>query len=62
MTHTHNVTHTHDTHTQRYEHTMPHTQQESTQVLQCGEDAEDALICRSLSAKEPLIVGLFCET
>jgi len=27
----------------------------------CGEDEKDALKCRSLSAKEPLIVGLFCR-
>jgi len=26
-----------------------------------GEDAQDALSCRSLSAKEPLIIGLFCR-
>ena len=25
-----------------------------------GEDPRDALNCRSFSAKEPLIVGLFC--
>ena len=25
-----------------------------------GEDAEDALSCRSFSAKEPLIIGLSC--
>ena len=31
----------------------------SCYCLQCGEDAEDALSCRSLSAKEPSIVGLF---
>jgi len=29
--------------------------------LQGGEDAKDALSCRSLFAKEPLIIGLFCE-
>jgi len=28
--------------------------------LQGGEDAQDALCCRSLSAKEPRIIGLFC--
>jgi len=28
--------------------------------IQCGEDAYDALSCRSLAAKEPLIIGLFC--
>jgi len=28
--------------------------------LQGGEDSWDALSCRSFSAKEPLIVGLFC--
>jgi len=28
--------------------------------VESGEDAEDALSCRSLSAKEPLIIGLFC--
>ena len=28
--------------------------------VQGGEDAEDALSCRSLFAKEPLIIGLFC--
>jgi len=26
-----------------------------------GNDAQDALKCMSLSAKEPLIVGLFCR-
>jgi len=29
-------------------------------MIQDGEDAQDALSCRSLSTKEPLIVGLFC--
>ena len=29
-------------------------------MRQGGEDAEDAWNCRSLSAKEPLILGLFC--
>jgi len=29
--------------------------------VQGAEDAWDALRCRSLSAKEPLIVGLFCR-
>jgi len=29
--------------------------------IQGGEDAEDALSCRSVSAKEPLIIGLFYE-
>ena len=29
-------------------------------VLQSGEDPYDALSCRSFSAKEPLIIGLFC--
>ena len=29
-------------------------------LLQGGEDAEDALSCRSLSAKERLIIGFFC--
>jgi len=28
-------------------------------ILQNGEDAQDALDCRSLPAKEPLIIGLF---
>jgi len=28
--------------------------------IQGGEDAEDALSCRSLSAKEPLNIGVFC--
>ena len=28
--------------------------------LQVGEDPQDALNCRSFSAKEPLIIGLFC--
>jgi len=28
--------------------------------VESGEDALDALSCRSLFAKEPLIVGLFC--
>jgi len=28
--------------------------------VQGGEDAEDASSCRSFSAKEPLIIGLFC--
>ena len=28
--------------------------------VQGGEDAYDALKCRSLSAKTPLITGLFC--
>ena len=29
------------------------------QVIQDGSDAEDALCCKSFSAKEPLIIGLF---
>jgi len=29
-------------------------------ALQGGEDLFDALSCRSFSAKEPLITGLFC--
>ena len=29
-------------------------------MLQCGEDSQDALSCRSFFAKEPLIIGLFC--
>ena len=29
-------------------------------ILQGGEDAEDALSCRSLFEKKPLIIGLFC--
>jgi len=29
-------------------------------AIQGGEDAEDALSCRSFSAKEPLIIGLSC--
>jgi len=28
--------------------------------VQGGEDAEDAITCRSLSEKKPLIIGLFC--
>jgi len=36
------------------------THKRSLTVLMCGEDAEDALSCRSLSAKGPLIIGLFC--
>ena len=28
--------------------------------VQGDEDSEDVLICRSFSAKEPLIIGLFC--
>jgi len=28
--------------------------------IQVGEDAQDAFSCKSLSAKEPLIIGLFC--
>jgi len=28
-------------------------------MVQGGEDAEDALNCRSLSAKEPLNIGFF---
>jgi len=28
--------------------------------IQGGEDPQDALSCRSFSAKEPLIIGLFC--
>ena len=28
--------------------------------VQGGEDPQDALSCRSFSAKEPLIIGLFC--
>ena len=36
------------------------THKRSLTVLVCGEDAEDALSCRSLSAKGPLIIGLFC--
>ena len=30
-------------------------------TLQDGGDAYNALRCRSLSAKEPLIIGLFCD-
>ena len=29
-------------------------------LTQCGEDAQDALSCRSLFSKESLIIGLFC--
>jgi len=29
-------------------------------MLESGEDVEDALSFRSFSAKEPLVVGLFC--
>jgi len=29
-------------------------------MIQGGEDSQDALICRSFFAKEPLIIGLFC--
>ena len=32
-----------------------------SQVVQGGEDTYVALSCRSLSAKEPLIIGLFCR-
>ena len=28
--------------------------------VQGGEDSKDALSCRSIFAKEPLIIGLFC--
>jgi len=31
-----------------------------TDTLQGGEDPQDALSRRSFSAKEPLIIGLFC--
>ena len=37
-----------------------HTSANTCSRIQGGEDAEDALSRRSLSAKEPLIVGLFC--
>ena len=30
-------------------------------MRQGGEDQQDALSCRSLSAKQPLIIGLFCR-
>ena len=30
-------------------------------IIQGGEDPQDTLSCRSISAKEPLIVGLFCK-
>ena len=30
-------------------------------LLQGGEDSEDALSCKSFPAKEPVIIGLFCE-
>jgi len=30
-------------------------------LVQGGEDPKDALSCRCLFAKEPLIIGLFCE-
>jgi len=36
----------------------PHKRHDS--CIQGGKDAEDAISCRSLSAKEPLIMGLFC--
>jgi len=29
-------------------------------MIQGGEDAEDALSCRSFSIDEPSIIGLFC--
>ena len=31
------------------------------QQVQGGEDAKNAMSCRSLSAKEPLVIGLFYE-
>jgi len=33
-----------------------------TPHIQGGEDSEDALSCKSIFAKEPLIIGLFCGT
>jgi len=33
---------------------------EYVKLIQGGEDPWDALDCGSLSAKEPLIIGLFC--
>jgi len=35
------------------------TRSKSTCITQGGEDAYDASSCRSLSAKEPLLIGLF---
>ena len=42
-----------------YVYTYSH--QDTRVRTQGGDDAQDALICRSLSAKEPLIIGLFCR-
>jgi len=50
-------------------HTLPHTHEHmnmyvcmgaAQRSIQGGEDAKDALGCRSLSAKEPQIIGLLC--
>ena len=34
---------------------------EDTFVVQSGKDPQDVLSCRSISAKEPLIIGSFAE-
>jgi len=46
--------------TQPHYHKFAHTQKSPQNKVQGGEDPQDALSCRSFSAKEPLIVGLFC--
>ena len=38
--------------------TSTHT---STGVVKSGEDPQDASGCKSFSAKEPIITGLFCR-
>ena len=54
----HTLTHTHE-HIYMYV-CMGHTYMGAAQrSVQGCEDANDALGCRSLSAKEPLIIGLF---
>jgi len=66
-THTH--TYRHPPHTHTHIHTLTHTCvcAVSTRhthtygyAVQGGQDPQDTLTCRSLSAKEPLIIGLFC--
>jgi len=54
------------------QYTMRHSTHVTTQYTMCmcnvyrshpiqgGEDPQDALSCRSISAKEPLFIGLFC--
>ena len=39
---------------------MHFTRVPTQHVVQGGEDSQDALSCRSFSAKEPPIIGLFC--